>query len=129
MALSDEPKTKLPVNGSDQQAKRGIATAEDIMALLDKETDLVAMKPGQVLFRKGEVGHQMYIVKSGEVQIVDSNHVLETVRPGGILGEMALVDGGPRSATAPSFGHSAVIPIDAHGSCFSFSTRHSLQSA
>jgi CRP/FNR family transcriptional regulator, cyclic AMP receptor protein len=87
---------------------------EDIMALFDKGTDLLEMPPGQVLFRKGEVGRHMYIVKSGEVQIVDSNHVLETVRPGGILGEMALVDGRPRSATAQSFGHSIVIPIDEH---------------
>jgi CRP-like cAMP-binding protein len=69
------------------------------MTLLDKET-----------------GRHMYIVKSGEVQIVDSNsnHVLETVRSGGILGEMALVDGGPRSSTARSFGRSIVIPIDEH---------------
>jgi CRP/FNR family transcriptional regulator, cyclic AMP receptor protein len=85
---------------------------EDTMALLDRETDLVVMEPGQVLFRKGEAGRLMYIVKSGEVQIVDSNRVLETVRPGGILGEMALVDGRPRSATAQSFDHSTVIPID-----------------
>ena len=55
---------------------------EDTMALFD-ETDPVVMKPGQVLFRKGEAGRHMYIVKSGEVQIVDSNHVLETVRPRG----------------------------------------------
>ena len=88
--------------------------AEDTMALFDKETDLVVMEPGHVLFRKGEAGRHMYIVKSGEVQIVDGNYVLETVRPGGILGEMALVDGRPRSATARSFGHSTVIPIDEH---------------
>jgi CRP/FNR family transcriptional regulator, cyclic AMP receptor protein len=95
---------------------------DDIMALLDEETDLVVMKPGQVLFRKGVAGRHMYIVKSGEVQIVDSNRVLETVRPGGILGEMALVDGAPRSATAQSFGHSTVIPIDEHR--FLFLVRH-----
>jgi CRP/FNR family transcriptional regulator, cyclic AMP receptor protein len=83
--------------------------AEDTMALFDKDTDLVVMEPGHVLFRKGEAGRHMYIVKSGEVQIVDGNCVLETVRPGGILGEMALVDGRPRSATARSFGHSTVI--------------------
>jgi CRP/FNR family transcriptional regulator, cyclic AMP receptor protein len=86
--------------------------AEDFLALFDKETDLVTMEPGQVLFRKGEAGRHMYIVKSGEVQIVDGNHVFETVKPGGILGEMALVDAGPRSTTAQSCGHSTVVPID-----------------
>jgi len=88
--------------------------AEDFLGLFDKETDLVALEPGQMLFEKGEVGHYMYVVKSGGVQIVDGNRVFETVTPGGILGEMALVDSRPRSATARSFGHSVVIPIDQH---------------
>jgi CRP/FNR family transcriptional regulator, cyclic AMP receptor protein len=42
------------------------------------------------------------------------NFLAIRVRPGEILGEMALVDGGPRSATAQSLGHSTVIPIDEH---------------
>jgi len=52
------------------------------------------------LFQKGDSGHQMFVVKSGEMQIVDGNHVFETIPPGGIFGEMALIDGSPRAATA-----------------------------
>lgn len=67
---------------------------------------------GQVLFKKGDVGHEIYIVRSGELQILDGNQVFETVGPGGIVGEMALVDGGPRSATVRAISASEVNPLD-----------------
>jgi CRP/FNR family transcriptional regulator, cyclic AMP receptor protein len=67
---------------------------------------------GQVLFKKGDAGHEIYVVRSGELQILDGNRVFETVGPGGIVGEMALVDGGPRSATVRASSASEVIPLD-----------------
>ncbi len=42
----------------------------------------------------------MYVVQEGEVDIVIRDQVVETVGPGGILGELALIDQGPRSASA-----------------------------
>jgi CRP-like cAMP-binding protein len=54
----------------------------------------------------------MYVVKSGSLQILDGNYVYETVSAGGIVGEMALVDRSPRSATARAIEPSTVIPID-----------------
>lgn len=70
------------------------------------------LDPGQVLFEKGDAGHEMYVVRSGEVQIIDGNRVFETVGPGGIVGEMALVDGGSRSATVRASMASEVVPVD-----------------
>jgi CRP/FNR family transcriptional regulator, cyclic AMP receptor protein len=67
---------------------------------------------GQVLFNKGDQGHEIYVVRSGELQIIDGNRVFETVGPGGIVGEMALVDGGPRSATVRASMASEVVPLD-----------------
>jgi len=86
--------------------------AEDFLALFSHATDVVTLSPGQVLFKKGEKGDQLYIVKSGEVAISDGNHVFETLSAGGILGEMALVDEQPRSATAHAVTEAEVIPID-----------------
>ena len=55
---------------------------------------------GQTIFREGEPGDNLYIVTEGEVDILmNGGHVLETVGPGGIVGELALVDDKPRSAT------------------------------
>ena len=72
----------------------------------------VRLDAGQVVFKKGDAGHEIYIVRSGELQILDGNQVFETVGPGGIVGEMALVDGSPRSATVRANLASEVIPMD-----------------
>ena len=85
---------------------------EDFLGLLGKEADVVTLAPGEVLFEKGEPGRSIYVVKSGDLQIIDGNFVYETVSAGGILGEMALVDAGPRSATVRAIKQSVVIPVD-----------------
>ena len=85
---------------------------EDFLGLFGKDTDVVTLAPGDVLFEKNEPGRFMYVVKSGEIQIIDGNYVYETVSTGGILGEMALVDAGPRSATVRAVKQLVVIPLD-----------------
>lgn len=39
---------------------------------------------GHVIFREGDLGHAMYAVQDGEVDLVVHGNVVETVRPGGI---------------------------------------------
>jgi CRP-like cAMP-binding protein len=86
--------------------------SEDFSGLFASETEVISLAPGEVLFEKGQPGHLMYVVKSGGLQILDGNYVYETVSAGGIFGEMALVDGSPRSATARAIELSTVIAID-----------------
>ena len=86
--------------------------AEDFLGLFSDENTVVSFEAGRTLFKKGDPGHDLYVVKSGEVQILDGNHVLETVKAGGIIGEMALVDGSARSATVRAVTDTVVIPID-----------------
>jgi CRP/FNR family transcriptional regulator, cyclic AMP receptor protein len=85
---------------------------EDFLALFGNETDTVTLQPHQVLFEKGEAGHHMYVVQSGEVQVGGGNHYFESVPAGGIVGEMALISERPRSATVRAVKTSVVIPID-----------------
>ncbi|HTC30875.1 MAG TPA: cyclic nucleotide-binding domain-containing protein [Candidatus Acidoferrum sp.] len=55
---------------------------------------------GHKLFSAGDAGDVMYVVLSGEVEIVINDKIVETVRSGGIFGEMALIDRRERSASA-----------------------------
>ncbi len=66
---------------------------------------------GQTIFREGEPGDRLYIVVEGQVDVLIDDQLLETVQPGGILGEMALVDDKPRSATAVARVDCVLTPI------------------
>jgi CRP-like cAMP-binding protein len=55
---------------------------------------------GQVVTREGEAGIFMYLVLQGRVAISIQGTVVERVGPGGMFGEMALVDQSSRIATA-----------------------------
>jgi CRP/FNR family transcriptional regulator, cyclic AMP receptor protein len=60
--------------------------------------------PGEVLFREGEAGEVMFVIQSGAVRISKTisgmDKVLAVLGPGEFLGEMAILNGRPRSATA-----------------------------
>jgi CRP/FNR family cyclic AMP-dependent transcriptional regulator len=66
---------------------------------------------GEAIFEEGSEGDKMYVIRSGEVLIEKGGKVIETVPPGGIVGEMALIDGSPRSATARAKTDCEVTPI------------------
>jgi len=67
---------------------------------------------GQTIFSEGQAGDVMYIVKEGEVDIVVHGKTVETIRSGDIVGEMALIDRHPRSASAVARTDCQLVPID-----------------
>jgi CRP-like cAMP-binding protein len=67
---------------------------------------------GDVVFAEGDKGDVMYVVRSGEVDIVKNNKVMETLGPGGVFGEMALIDGSPRVATVRAKTDCVLAPIN-----------------
>ena len=60
--------------------------------------------PGTVLFEEGQPGDYMYVVQSGEVEIRrlvgETERVIAVLPAGEFFGEMAILNGRPRSATA-----------------------------
>jgi CRP-like cAMP-binding protein len=67
---------------------------------------------GDVIFAEGDKGDAMYVVRSGEVTVERNGSIMETLGGGSIFGEMALIDGAPRSATARAKTDCEVAPIN-----------------
>lgn len=64
------------------------------------------------IFVQDDESTSMYVVRSGRVGIISNGAVLETVGPNETFGEVALLDGSPRSATAIAREPTEVAVID-----------------
>lgn len=82
---------------------RGAALDRKMLAELEKllgEDTLTQLEPDKVIMSAGAVGAFMYVVIEGKVAIMVQDKVVERIGPGGIFGEMALVDRSARAASA-----------------------------
>ncbi len=72
---------------------------------------------GHVLFREGDVGSVMYVIRAGRVRISrefeTGEHTLAVLGAGDFFGEMALLNNKPRTATAVCLDALSAIEIDA----------------
>jgi CRP-like cAMP-binding protein len=69
-------------------------------------------RAGAIIFKEGTPGRFMYVVSDGEVSVGREGRELYTVRPGSLVGEMALIDHGERSATAIARTDCRLIAVD-----------------
>jgi len=75
------------------------------MESLGREMRVRRFRRAEVIFHQGDPGDALFIVLSGAVKIVlpgesGDEAILATLQPGDFFGELALLDGAPRSATA-----------------------------
>jgi SulP family sulfate permease len=80
------------------------ATLTELEARMDKRS----FKAGEAIFRRGEVGDELFLIRRGSVRILlplddRQSHHLATFGRGDFIGEMAFLDGGLRSADAIAF--------------------------
>ena len=61
--------------------------------------DLRRLEKDQILFRQGDAGDRIFLVKEGFLAVVVADHVVVALGRGQSVGEMSLVDQGKRSAT------------------------------
>src|SRR3954447_25733083 len=70
------------------------------LADLGQLSDRVDVPAGKVLMREGDPGREMFFVVSGAVSVQRDGREVARLGPGEVLGEMALISEGPRTATA-----------------------------
>ena len=86
---------------------------------LDRLAEITAtkrVKDRDILFRKGDEGSQAYVILSGRLKITSAGEdgketVLRIMDPGEVLGEIALLDGQPRSATVTALERTELLVI------------------
>jgi CRP-like cAMP-binding protein len=87
---------------------------EDVVGfsfLAESNVPVWYLKPGETIFKEGEPAKELYIIQSGKVDIQLGNRLLDTLEANDIFGEMALIDGAPRSATATAKTDVALVPM------------------
>jgi signal transduction histidine kinase len=77
----------------------------DLLERIAPDVHVVQLNAGEVIFREGDPGDLMYLVGQGSVKISKSGRggqqeTLGFIKSGNFFGEMALLDGEPRSAMA-----------------------------
>lgn len=80
--------------------------------IFESETTPLTFAAGDVIFSAGDEGDAMYVIKVGEVELHVGSRIVETVGSQGFFGEMALIEGGPRTATAVARTACSLIPIN-----------------
>src|SRR5574341_767106 len=92
-------------------------SAEVIRAVLS-QGQLLEFGPGQVVFRQGDEGDRLFVVKSGVLEVVaapsDGSEptVVAYLGTGEVIGELALLTGSPRSATVRSPEHAVLFAVE-----------------
>ena len=105
----------------DASALRDVA----LFKLLDDEDrhalaqviDTHPLEEGQILFNAGDPGDSLFVVKSGRIELfiqdtTGQKIVLSTAESGDLFGELALLDTGPRTATALALEESVLLELD-----------------
>ncbi len=108
MATTEELLAKTPLFAD--------ATADEL-ANLAKQSGKIALAAKQNLFSRGDLGTQVYVLVDGAIRITvlseEGREVLfALIEPGQIFGEIAVLDGGPRTASATAMAMSKLISID-----------------
>jgi CRP-like cAMP-binding protein len=81
---------------------------DEVLRAILAQGHFEAFGPGDVVFRQGDQGDRLYIVKSGVLEILSQPadateaHVIAYLGTGEVLGELALLTGSPRSASVRS---------------------------
>ncbi len=89
------------------------AERKALAAVLDQTT----ARKGETIFKFGDPGDSLYLVRLGKVELFAKDHAGEkitfnTAEPGDLFGELSLLDGGPRTASALALEDTELLVLD-----------------
>ena len=83
-----------------KQTELFLSVPEDLLETIDEHLAEVRLSAGDTLFDEGDVGDAVYVIGDGVILLRSEGVHLLARRRGECVGEFALIDDGPRSATA-----------------------------
>lgn len=83
----------------------------EAVAVLAREVDVPA---GHVIILEGERGKSFYVIAEGTVRVERSDATVRSMTSGGFLGEIALLEHSPRTATATCVTDCRLLVLEQH---------------
>jgi len=77
-----------------------------------KAGDTLTLPAGQMIIDQGQTGREAFVIINGEATVRRNGKKITTVGTGAVLGELSLLDHGPRTATVTCDTPCEVIVID-----------------
>lgn len=78
---------------------------------LVRASDEVSLDAGTVLTSEGELGREVFVILTGAAEVTREGTVVATLGPGDHVGELSLLDGGPRTATVTTTEDTTVLVL------------------
>jgi CRP/FNR family cyclic AMP-dependent transcriptional regulator len=90
--------------------------SRDVLVALANRLRRRRFRRGEVIFHQGDPGDSLHIVAAGAVKILlpsaeGDEAIIATLRPGDFFGELAILDGAPRSATAAALDQAETLAL------------------
>ena len=74
--------------------------------------ELFSNHPHIINIDEGDDGHKMYVLTTGEAEVIANNRVVDRLQHGNLVGEMSLISPGPRSASVLATTNCQFVAID-----------------
>ena len=87
--------------------------SDDEVQNLVSLAEIVEYKDLQDIVRASDVSYDLYVLIEGAVEVTtQAGDIISRLKPGAIIGEFAFFEGGERSATVMSHGHSKLLHLN-----------------